>query len=261
MPTIDKALGLLDYFSASTPEIGLAKFRELSTFDKGTVYRYLCSLRDCGYVEQNPHTKAYRLGPAIIRLAAVRETTVPLQKIAAPLVDELADQTGELVHAALAQRNGMSTLYVKDGGCGGTRVGFDEAEILPFHATSSGVAFLAFGPEDYLASVIELNALPSFTETTAVMPEKVKSLVNRSKKAGYAWSNQSYDAEVCSVAVPFFNTTGTAMGTLAIATPRSRMKRKLYAKNLAQNSQRLTQNLGGKLPDKVAAIWNVLAPL
>ena len=256
MPTIDKALGLLDYFSASTPEIGLAQFRKLSTFDKGTVYRYLCSLRDCGYVEQNPHTKAYRLGPAIIRLAAVRETTVPLQKIAAPLIDELADQTGELVHAALAQLNGMSSLYAKDGGYGGTRVGFDEAELLPFHATSSGMAFLAFGPEEYLASVIEKNLLPSFTESTPVTSEKVQSLVARSKRAGYAWSNQSYEAEVCSVAVPFFNTAGIAIGTVAIATPRSRMKRSVFAKELVLKSQRFTQNLGGKVPDTLAAIWN-----
>ena len=256
MPTIDKALGLLDYFSASTPEIGLAKFRELSTFDKGTVYRYLCSLRDCGYVEQNPQTKAYRLGPAIIRLAAVRETTVPLQSIAAPLIDELADQTGELVHAALAQRNGMSALYVKDGGYGGTRVGFDDSELLPLHATSSGIAFLAFGPDQYLASVIEHETLPSFTESTPVTPEKITSLVTRSKKAGYACLNQSYEAEICSVAVPLFNTVGIAMGTLAIATPRARMKRKLFVKQLALTSQHFTQNLGGKVPDTIAAKWN-----
>jgi len=256
MPTIDKALGLLDYFSASTPEIGLAQFRELSAFDKGTVYRYLCSLRACGYVEQNPDTKAYRLGPAIIRLAAVREETVPLQKIAAPLIDELADQTGELVHAALAQINGMSTLYAKDGGHGGTRVGFDDAALLPLHATSSGVAFLAFGPEEYLASVIDQETLPSFTDTTPATAEKVKSVVTRSQQDGYACLNQSYEAEVCSVAVPFFNTAGIAFGTLAIATPRSRMNRKLFVKELVLKSQHITQNLGGKVPDGVSEVWN-----
>ena len=44
MPTIDKALGLLDHFSGTAPEIGLAEFRELSGFDKATVHRYLCLL-------------------------------------------------------------------------------------------------------------------------------------------------------------------------------------------------------------------------
>jgi len=257
MPTIDKALGLLNHFSSTAPEITLAQFRELSGFDKATVHRYLTTLRQCGYVEQNPHSKAYRLGPALIRLAAVREKTVPLKRIAAPLLDALADQIGELVHAALAQQTGMSALYAKDGGHGGTRVDFDEAEILPFHATSSGLAFLAFGPEEYLQSVTS-QALQAYTDATPDTSDKVKSLVSKSKKAGYAYAAQSYESEVCTVAVPFFNTGGTAIGTVAIATPRSRMDRDSYAKKLADTSQQFTRHLGGNVPGNLSAIWNSL---
>ena len=257
MPTIDKALGLLDHFSNNAPEIGLAKFCTLSGFDKGTVHRYLSTLRDCGYVEQNPVNKAYRLGPALIRLAVVREQTVPLEKVVAPLLDALAEQTNELVHAALASRTGMSALYVKDGGQGGTRVGFDEAEILPFHATSSGIAFLAYGPGEYLHSISN-STLPSFTDLTADTTEKVHSLAGKTRKAGYAYSDQSYEAEVCSVAMPFFDNTSVAIGTVAIATPRSRMKRKALVKPLAQTSLQLTQNLGGTVPGDLSSKWNSL---
>jgi len=258
MPTIDKALGLLDHFSSSAPEIGLAKFCSLSGFDKGTVHRYLSTLRECGYVEQNSHTKAYRLGPALIRLAAVREQTVPLEKIVAPLLDTLAEHTHELVHAALALRTGMSALYVKDGGQGGTRVGFDEAEVLPFHATSSGIAFLAYGPEEYLHSITN-ETLATFTDLTADTAEKVHSLVSKTRKAGYAYSDQSYEAEVCSVAMPFFDTTtGVAIGTVAIATPRSRMRRKAFVKSLAQTSLQLSHNLGGQVQDDLSRKWKLL---
>ena len=257
MPTIDKALGLLDHFSSSAPEIGLAKFCKLSGFDKGTVHRYLSTLRNCGYVDQNPLNKAYRLGPAFIRLAAVREQTVPLEKVVAPLLDTLAEQTHELVHAALALRTGMSALYVKDGGQVGTRVGFDEAEILPFHATSSGIAFLAYGPDEYLHSVTK-GKLPSFTDLTADTAEKVHSLVSKTRKTGYAYSDQSYEAEVCSVAMPFFDTTGVAIGTVAVATPRSRMKRNALVKTMAQTSLQLTHNLGGTVQDELSRKWNSL---
>ena len=257
MPTIDKALGLLDHFSGTAPEIGLAEFRELSGFDKATVHRYLTTLRQCGYVEQNPDNKAYRLGPALIRLATVREKTVPLKRIAAPLLGALADQIGELVHAALPQQTGMSSLYAKDGGHGSTRVDFDESEVLPLHATSSGLAFLAFGPVEFFQSVIS-KALPAYTFATPNTSEKVKSLVSNSKKAGYAYAEQLYESEVCSVAVPFFNIAGTAIGTLAIATPRSRMNRNMYAKKLADTSQRFTRQLGGSVPDDLLEIWNSL---
>ena len=47
MSTIEKALGLLDYFSEDTPEIGLSDFKTLTKYDKGTTHRYLSALREC----------------------------------------------------------------------------------------------------------------------------------------------------------------------------------------------------------------------
>ena len=182
---------------------------------------------------------------------------MPLEKVVAPLLDTLAEQTNELVHAALALRTGMSALYTKDGGQSGTRVGFDEAEILPFHATSSGIAFLAYGPEDYLHAISN-SALSSFTDLTADTTQKVQSLISETRKAGYAFSDQFYEAEVCSVAMPFFDKTNVAIGTVAVATPRSRMKRKALVKPLAQTSLQLTQNLGGTVPGDLSSKWNSL---
>ena len=61
MATIKKALGLLEYFSNSKPEIGLVEFRRFSNFNKGTVHRYLTNLRDQGFLEQNQKSAAAAL--------------------------------------------------------------------------------------------------------------------------------------------------------------------------------------------------------
>ena len=122
MSTIERALGLLAYFSRQSPELGLSEFQRRSGFDKGTTYRYLSALKDCGFIEQNPANRAYRLGPAVIRLSAVREMTVPLVKTVSVHVDAIAAELRELVHAALPQASGMSMLYAVDGGNSGTRL-------------------------------------------------------------------------------------------------------------------------------------------
>jgi len=260
MPTIDKALGLLDHFSSTSPEIGLSELRGLSGFDKGTVHRYLSNLRDCGFVEQNAKTKAYRLGPALLRLAAVREKTVPLEKIASPLLSALATNTGELVHAALPQRQGMSTLFATDGGHRGIRVRFDPAELLPFHATSSGIALLAFGSQQFSSQALG-DSLPAFTETTSSTTDQVNVLIERAQRIGYAFADQSYEREVCSIAVPFYSTTESAIGTVAIATPAARMNKAThrdFAVALTDTSRSLSKDLGGCIPSDLSKIWNCL---
>lgn len=257
MSTVTKALGLLEYFSKSRPEIGLSDFTQLTKFDKGTVFRYLTALRDQGFLDQNPLTKAYRLGPAFIRLAAVREITVPLVSLVAPVVDRLAETTHELVHAALPQMKGMSTLHYLDGGHGGIRVGFDGADLLPFHATSSGIAMLAFGHPDLFKNAVS-GEFVKFTNQTSIQVEDLTQRVEQVRNEGFAASNQWFEADVCSVALPFFDGKGIALGTISIATPSSRMNddaRADLVHTLVPACTTLTTTLGGRVPTSVSSIW------
>jgi len=257
MSTIEKALGLLEYFSNSQPEIGLTEFKTLTGVDKGTLHRHLTALRNCGFLEQNQTTRAYRLGPAVIRLAAVREKTVPIVNTVAYHIDQLAEQVEELVHAALPQSNGMSAIYAIDGGSHGTRVSFDEAEILPFHATSSGIAMLAFSDQRFVASALT-GQRKAFTASTQTETDDIARLISDTQSAGYASANQFFEADVCSVAVPFFGHTGDALGTVAIATPTTRMDAALRHKlagKLSLASKSISNDLGGKIPPHLAEIW------
>lgn len=257
MSTIEKALGLLEHFSGNQPEIGLTEFKALTGVDKGTLHRHLTSLKNCGFLEQNHSTKAYRLGPAVIRLSAVRERTVPIIRTVERYIDQMADTVHELVHAALPQKNGMSAIYARDGGFHATRVSFDEAEILPYHATSSGLAMLAFSDDIFVdAALSGQNA--QFTENTATQMDDIKALITTTRAAGYAATNQTYEADVCSLAVPFFRHGGDAMGTLAIAAPSARMRSPLRAvclTELMSASTSLCRDLGGQIPPYLANLW------
>ena len=261
MATVVNALRLLNFFSQQQPEIGLTRFKELSGFDKGTAHRHLQALKSLGYLEQNSVTKAYRLGPTIMRLAAIRENTFPQAKIISMLVDELAAKSRELVHASLLTDEGMSPLYHRDGGITGTRVGFDASEILPLHATSSGMAMLAFGPVDLLGRIAETK-LQKYTDETAIDLAEIKRLVSRTRDLGYSFMEQSYEAEVNSVAVPFFAGDGAIAGTLAIATPRSRMTRfdrVDLLNSVIETSRAISAGLGAQIPDHLSEKWKQIS--
>ena len=257
MSTVEKALSLLEKLSATRPEIGLSEFKTLTGLDKGTVYRYLTSLKNSGLLEQNPRTKAYRLGPAVIRLAAVREKTVPLISTVAPVVDQIAEEVQELVHASLPQKNGMTSLYFRDGGIGGTRVAFDEAEVLPFHASSSGLAYVTFA-ERKVGDHVQTLQFTQFTPETPADAAQLKTHLERTKTRGYAYSDQLFEADVCSIAVPFFDHVSYAIGALSVATPSARMTQSLRQKlieTLSEASVTVSTRLGGKIPADLYEIW------
>ena len=129
MGTITKALDLLNFFAKQKPEIGLTEFVRLVNRDKATVHRHLTELMENGFLEQNPVTRAYRLGPAILRLSGVREATHPLRSVLRPIVEDIARQVGELTHVSLLQGDVLSPALHFDPMTHGTQVAFDGVEL------------------------------------------------------------------------------------------------------------------------------------
>ncbi|MEO0937201.1 MAG: IclR family transcriptional regulator [Pseudomonadota bacterium] len=257
MGTITKALELLTYFSTTRGEIGLANFVRMSGRDKATVRRHLVELEQNGFLEQNPTTRGYCLGPTVLRLASVRELHFPVRTAIAPVVDVMAAELGELVHASLFQRGVMSPVYHKDPLKHGLRVIFDEGEVLPLHATASGLAMLAFGPENVM-ELVWARELQTFAPNTVVNRSDLLHLIETFRGQGYSFSDEMFTREIASFGMPFFGPHGDAIGTLAVPLPKSRLNAPVRAAILAamQNACRaITQSCGGTVPEALSALW------
>lgn len=257
MGTITKALNLLNHFCPGRAEIGLTEFRTLSGQDKATVHRHLIELAANGFLEQNPVTRGYRLGPAILRLAAVRERLFPARTIVAPIVERLASELGELVHVSLREGLHLSPLIHHDALIHGTRVYFDEAELLPLHATASGHAMLAFGPEHLLPDTLKED-LVATTAHTITDPVRLTEIVDDVRVCGIAFVDQGFETDVSSFAAPLFGDQPEAIGTIAVAVPTLRMtddmKRRIRAA-LPGTAAEVTDKLGGVVPAHLKRIW------
>lgn len=250
MGTITKALDLLTHFSAARAEIGLSQFVRLSGRDKATVHRHLTELEQNGFLEQNPASRAYRLGPALLRLAAVREAALPTRDLLRPIVADLAEKVGELAHASLLQADGLSSLCHADPRLHGTQVHFDEAEILPFHATASGLAVLAFaGPE--LAERVLSEPLAPVTERTIVEPSHLLQVIEEVRRLGFSQLMGTFDEEVASQAAPVFGPENRVIGALAVAVPTVRASRDRLQEitfDLCRAARAASRSLGGTSP-------------
>lgn len=137
MSTIARAIELMGYFTAQSPEIGLSDICRLSGRDKATCYRHLSALESVGLLEQNPVNRKYRIGTAVLRWAVQREAAMPRREILKRVLPQLADRTGETAHCSVIERGQLCPLMHQDSMRHSTRVVMNQTN-LPFHATASG---------------------------------------------------------------------------------------------------------------------------
>ena len=250
-----KTLELMAYFSTTRPEIGLSQLCKLAKRDKATTHRHLQALEKTGFVEKNPITKQYRLGPAVLQLAQTREATVPRKAgVQAPLFD-LADATGETSHVTVLSGTTVYELMSCDSPKHGTRAIID-IQTFPLHATASGLCALAFGPEALID--VALNELQPFTRTTATTSEDLHAMVEAIRNTGFGRADRSFEDDVQGLSAPIFDQTGHFAGAVSVASVAARFTpdmERIIKTQLVITARQISNNWGGTVPAQIEAIW------
>ena len=255
MSTVDKALDILDLFSDSRPAIGLSEIARLLKRDKASTLRYLNALESKGFVEQDTYTRSYHLGPALARLALIREITYPVNRAARNILKKLVAETGETAHLSHVNGDSLTQIAIEETAFRGTRVYIDPAEPLSLHGTASGIAFLSRCAPARLERFLA-RPLARHTDNTPTEPAALRALVEQARRQGFARAEGTFEADVCGIAAPVFAASGQVCGAVAVATPNSRMTPETAARIAArvQEAARLISRHYGasRLPDAAA---------
>ena len=257
MGTTSKALTLLDCFTRSRPQIGLSELARLSGANKATCYRLMSELVEHGLAEQVPGSKEYRIGPAVLRLAALREATVPTREAALPLLQALAAATGETAHMSHLVAGQLVTLSFAYPSAHGMRVMMEDADRLPFHATSSGHAVLGWMPADTAERILQAP-MPATEGLVPVSAQDLRERVARARAVGFASTANTFERDVSSFAVPLFDAQGQVQGALAVAAAGPRLTdaaRETIPRHLIATAREVMSLWGGLIPPELSALW------
>lgn len=220
MGTVSKALELLDILARSGNSQRLTDLAGEAKFDKATTRRLLLEMVEKGFVEQNPDSREYALGPALQMLGKVREDRFPLFRIVQPTVRALAEETGEGVHAAEYCAGALVSVAIEQS-TKAIRVNIEQGQKLPLHATASGLAFLSASPPAFVEAVAR-KPLPRFTATTPGNRDSLLRIVQEAARNGYSVSDQYLEDGMHSIAAAIYGANGKPIGALAIALPTLR---------------------------------------
>jgi DNA-binding IclR family transcriptional regulator len=217
--TIRVLEGLKDLDGASITE--LADYLELT---KGTVHNHISTLVQHRFVVKE--NDQYELGLRFLIFGEYVRNNNILYQIGEPEVQELARETGEIVHL-LTEQHGLGMKLSMEFGedAVGNRFQISDLSCPDYlHCTAAGKAILAFLPRSRVKRIIDEYGLPALTDNTTIDPSVLFDELATIQGCGYALDDQEVVEGVRAVGAPVRDQMGGVLGAVSVSGPINRMQ-------------------------------------
>lgn len=228
--SLDRATAILRALASGPRRLGVSELAERLGLARPTVHGLLQTLQTHGFVEQDPYSDKYQLGPGLLQLGYSYLDLNELRSRSIAHADNLARRTGAAVRVGVM--HGSSVVVVHhvfrpDAAFGVLEVGLQ----LPLHATALGKAILAFSPAQVIEDLLA-EQLPRLTKQTLDAAGLRKELAV-ARESGVATERDEAVLGESSVAAPVFDHGGQVVGGIAVVDASERIFPRGLARGLA----------------------------
>lgn len=217
--TLAKALRILDVFNTQRPEWGIREIGRELNINPTTVYRLVTTLHHAGYLDQDPDTQRYTLGPRVVGLASIYNHQNPLPSIATRVFESYADRFEHNFYLGTLRDYKVVYLAALDGR-GPIKVVVEFGGTTSLHTTALGKVLLAFQEDDFIDEFLESRQLDAFTPRSLQSAESVWEEVRKIRRVKYAVNDGEHYQDVAAVGAPLFDHNGEIKLGVSLAYPR-----------------------------------------
>ncbi|HZU08146.1 MAG TPA: IclR family transcriptional regulator [Chloroflexota bacterium] len=221
LQSVSNALAVLEILARQGAASGVAEVARQLDLPRSTTYRLLNTLERHGFVEQDQDSRKYRLGLKLFELAGAVWGSLGLGEIALPFLEQLARDTEETTHLAVADRGEALVIEKVDS----PREIYFRSYIgarRPLHCTAIGKALLAFWPEERREALLA-QGLRRFTLATVTDPDRLRAELAEIRRRGYALNWGEYHEEAAGVSAPVRDRRGSVVAAVGVAAPIGRL--------------------------------------
>jgi len=222
--SLERGLAILSSFASDRPLIGVSELSRELDLSRSTAHRYVATLAKLGYLQQDPDSKRYRLGPKVLDLGFSAINSMELREIAAPHLQRLSDETGYTVNLAIL--DDTDVVYVErcrssQHGQRGIDLNLHVGSRLPAYCTSMGKVLLADLPDDERDALLDSIELTQRGPNTLTTRAALIAELKRVREAGLAVNNEELAFGLRSIAVPVRGQSGKVVAAINLAVHRS----------------------------------------
>jgi len=218
---IDRAFSILRLVARHPEGVGVTVIAQTIDLPKSTTSRILSTLERWEAVARTSDNR-FQIGLELVRLVGQRPFSQNLSTLARPVLQEIADMTGEAVALCILDELQVYHLdHVQSQQA--VRVRDWTGERTPLHVSSAGKIFLAYGNSNLVEAYLE-RPLSRFTDRTIMSPDILRAQLPQIRGQGYAVSDEEFDDDVLGFAVPVLDSHGKVIAAINLYGPKFRMQ-------------------------------------
>ena len=232
--TLDKGLRILNLYSEEKGSYTLGEISRKLGINKTSVFRFVNTLCEHGYLQKDSRGKEYILGIRTIPLAhSFLQKADIVQKIK-PHVDEVHKQFDLHIDVGLIQNNNIYLVYRRESKDTLAFLHFTAAGNL--HNLATGKAVMAFMEEEKLKGFLqrETPSQPAQLSATENPDEDLLKEIMATRKRGYSINKESFLPGLIAIGAPVFNLhSGKVVGGVSCDSSTARFTMEDFEKNYA----------------------------
>lgn len=218
--SVIKALDIMELLNCEG-ELGISEMADKLKWDKSTVYRLVATLREKGYVTQNPASQKYSNSMKLFEMGNSVVERLGFRRKCQPYLEELAVLTKETVNLAI--QDGKEIIYIDKIESRATiKVDLGIGKRLPMYCTGLGKAILACLPEEEVETLLREETFHAHTPNTVTSLEELKLQLSQIRHQGYSLDNEEYVLGLKCVASPIWNYQKKPVAAISVAIPEYR---------------------------------------
>jgi DNA-binding IclR family transcriptional regulator len=215
-----------------------------------TAHRLVTDLEKLGLVRRAENGTSYRLGLEFLRLAWLTTDRYPSQELALGVLQDLVDKTGESAFSSLYDDQRHQMMFTSNVESDHPlRYSFPLQRWMPLHGGASGLAILAFLPEDVQHDIAH-GPLEQLTPDTLTDPDELLERLAQIRQDGYAVSHGERIGGAVAIAAPLFGLVpGNVAGAAGITIPESRFDESRtdeFVRAVREAAAQITANISGQ---------------
>lgn len=239
------AMVLRAFAHADSRTLGVTELAQELNISKAVVHRILNSLRGAGFIDFDPASRRYLLGPSALDLGLAALRNVDVRELARPVLVRLSEQIQET--ATLSIRSGWDRIYI-DQATSPREVKMTVAlgRPYPLYAGSSSKSLLAFLPPNEVDEYLERTDLRPLTDLTITDVSVLRTELEEIRARGFAVSRGERQSGAGSVAAPILDHHGYPVASMSLCGPVERFQQcsEEAAGLIVEATRRLSRQLG-----------------
>lgn len=215
--SLKRGIEILRVFHAEETALGIHDFVRRTGLPKTTVARLVHTLASLGYLRQTRHQGRYHLAGKVIGLGSAVLSNLPICRIAAPVLQELADRfnmvaalgigdQADMIYLAYCRSRDTVTLRMRTGA------------LVPMYPSAIGRAWLR--AIDTEKRAYHLRCIEETGADMADVSRRLETAFEQIEETGFCTSLGDWHRDIYSVAVPMVIDNGRTVLALNCGASR-----------------------------------------